>query len=75
MGLFSTDAASDLGQTFVVLDPAAIDLPGAFAAMQREQAQTLIVQLNPLTFVNAKRITELAAQYGLPAMYDVRSLA
>lgn len=30
IGLFSTDAPSDLGQTFVVLDPAAIDEPGAF---------------------------------------------
>jgi LDH2 family malate/lactate/ureidoglycolate dehydrogenase len=30
IGLFSTEAASDLGQTFVVLDPAAIDEPGAF---------------------------------------------
>ena len=30
IGLFSTEAASDLGQTFVVLDPGAIDTPGAF---------------------------------------------
>lgn len=30
IGLFSTAAPSDLGQTFVVLDPAAIDEPGAF---------------------------------------------
>ncbi|MDP9483109.1 MAG: Ldh family oxidoreductase [Chloroflexota bacterium] len=30
VGLFSTAAPSDLGQTFVVLDPAAIDEPGAF---------------------------------------------
>jgi LDH2 family malate/lactate/ureidoglycolate dehydrogenase len=30
IGLFSTEAPSDLGQTFVVLDPAAIDEPGAF---------------------------------------------
>lgn len=30
VGLFSTEAASDLGQTFVVLDPGAIDAPGAF---------------------------------------------
>ena len=30
IGLFSTDAPSDLGQTFIVIDPAAIDEPGAF---------------------------------------------
>ncbi|MEO8229254.1 MAG: Ldh family oxidoreductase [Chloroflexota bacterium] len=30
IGLFSTEAPSDLGQTFVVLDPAAIDEPGVF---------------------------------------------
>ena len=30
IGLFSTEAPSDLGQTFVVIDPAAIDEAGAF---------------------------------------------
>jgi L-2-hydroxycarboxylate dehydrogenase (NAD+) len=30
IGLFSTDAPSDLGQAFAVIDPAAIDDPGAF---------------------------------------------
>ena len=30
IGLFSTEAPSDLGQTFIVIDPAAIDEPGAF---------------------------------------------
>jgi len=49
------------------------DLPGAFAAMQRERAQALIVQFSPLSFANAKRIVELAAKNRLPAMYDVRS--
>ena len=32
VGLFSTDGPSDLGQTFIVIDPAAIDAPGAFEA-------------------------------------------
>jgi len=49
------------------------DLPGAFAAMQRERAQALIVQISPLTFENTKRIAELAVKHRLPAMYDVRS--
>ena len=49
------------------------DLPGAFAAMQRERAQALIVQISPFSFDNTKRIVELAAQHRFPAMYDVRS--
>ena len=52
---------------------AADDLPGAFAAMQRERAQALVVQISPFSADNAKRILELAGQYRLPAMYDVRS--
>jgi putative ABC transport system substrate-binding protein len=49
------------------------DLPGAFAAMQRERAQALVVQVSPLTGDNAERIVGLAAQHRLPAMYEVRS--
>jgi len=52
---------------------AAADLPGAFAAMQRERAQALVVQISPFTADNARRIVDLAAQHRLPAMYDVRS--
>jgi putative ABC transport system substrate-binding protein len=52
---------------------AADDLPGAFAAMQRERAQALVVQITPFSADNARRIVELAAQYRLAAMYDVRS--
>ena len=52
---------------------AADDLPGAFAAMQRERAQALVVQISPFSADNSKRILELAAQHRLPAMYDVRS--
>jgi LDH2 family malate/lactate/ureidoglycolate dehydrogenase len=32
IGLFSTEAKSDLGQFHLVLDPAAVDEPGAFEA-------------------------------------------
>jgi len=49
------------------------DLPSAFAAMQRERTQALVVQVSPLTADNTERIIELAAQHRLPAMYDVRS--
>src|ERR1700730_13629886 len=48
------------------------DLPGAFTAMQRERAQALIVEVGPLTSDHRRRIVELAAQYRLPAMYEVR---
>ena len=30
LGLFSTEGRSDLGQTFIAIDPAAVDTPGAF---------------------------------------------
>ena len=45
-------------------------LAGAFAAMQKEQAQALIVQLAPFTFEHRKRIVELAAQHRLPALFE-----
>jgi len=48
---------------------AAVDLPSAFAAMKRERAQALVVQQNPITTENARRIAELAAQHRLPAIY------
>ena len=32
VGLFSTDGPSDLGQTFIVIDPAAVEAAGAFEA-------------------------------------------
>ena len=48
------------------------ELPGAFTTMQRERAQALIVEVGPLTSDHRSRIVELAAQYRLPAMYEVR---
>jgi ABC-type uncharacterized transport system substrate-binding protein len=47
----------------------AADLSSAFAAIQRERAQALIVQQNPITTENARRIADLAAQHRLPAIY------
>jgi putative ABC transport system substrate-binding protein len=67
-------AAQQIGVQLVVQEVTeAGDLPGAFAAMPRERAQALIVQITPFSADNAKRILELAAQHRLPAMYDVRS--
>jgi putative ABC transport system substrate-binding protein len=44
----------------------------AFNVMQRERAQTLIVQTNPFAANNRKRIAELAAQHRLPSMFESR---
>jgi putative ABC transport system substrate-binding protein len=46
------------------------NLPTLFSAMQREHAQALIVQLNPISFEHRTRIVELAAQQRLPAIYE-----
>jgi len=67
-------AAQQTGVQLVVQEVSgAQDLPGAFATMQRERAQALIVQVSPLTSDHRRRLAELAAQHRLPAMYEVRS--
>jgi LDH2 family malate/lactate/ureidoglycolate dehydrogenase len=42
LGLFSTDGPSDLGQTFIVIDPAAVDAPGAFEARLEGYLEQLV---------------------------------
>jgi LDH2 family malate/lactate/ureidoglycolate dehydrogenase len=42
VGLFSTAAPSDLGQTFIVIDPAAIDEPGAFEGRLESYLEQLV---------------------------------
>jgi len=42
VGLFSTAAPSDLGQAYVVLDPTAVDVPGAFEARLEAYCQQLV---------------------------------
>jgi putative ABC transport system substrate-binding protein len=67
-------AAQQMGIQLVVQQVnEAGDLSGTFAAMQRERAQALVVQASTLTFENANRIAELAAQHRLPTMYDDRN--
>jgi putative ABC transport system substrate-binding protein len=69
----SQQAAQQLGLQLLVFDAATADeLPLAFAAMRRERAQALVVQVNPLSNDRSAQITELAAQHRLPAMYDIR---
>lgn len=42
VGLFSTEAPSDLGQTFIVVDPAAVDTAGAFEARLESYLEQLV---------------------------------
>ena len=66
-------AARQMGITIIVQEVnESAALAGAFAAMRRERAQGLIVQLSPFATEHIKRIAELAAQQQLPAMYDYR---
>ena len=45
-------------------------ITSAFAAMQREGAQALMVQVSPFMNTHTQRIVDLAAQRRLPAMYQ-----
>ena len=47
-------------------------LGDAFATMQRERAEALIVELSPFAGENRKRIVELAAQHRLPTLIETR---
>jgi putative ABC transport system substrate-binding protein len=69
----STQAAQQLGMQLLVFDAATADeLAGVFAAMRRDRAQALVVQVNPLSNDRSREIAELAARHRLPAMYDIR---
>ena len=67
-------AAKKLNIDLVVqLVTTADDFPGAFSEFQRARAQALIVQLSPLASQQREKITGLAAQQRLPAMYEIRT--
>ena len=68
-------AAKQMGVTPLVREEnEAASLPGAFAALQRERAQALIVQQTPFFNENRQRIIELAAQFRLPAIFESRDI-
>jgi putative ABC transport system substrate-binding protein len=46
------------------------DIPGAFATIQQERAQALIVSATPISIDHRGRIAEMAASQRLPAMYE-----
>jgi putative tryptophan/tyrosine transport system substrate-binding protein len=68
-------AASRLGMT---LDPVEFrntdDLEAAFATIKSERADGLITFSDTFTYINAKRVAELAAASGLPALFAFREV-
>ncbi|MSQ72509.1 MAG: ABC transporter substrate-binding protein [Betaproteobacteria bacterium] len=67
-------AARQSGMTFTAWNVRTADaLAGAFAAMQRERAQALIVQLSAFSTEHRQRIVALAARHRLPAIFSLRS--
>jgi len=48
------------------------ELEGAFAAMTRERANALLVQVDVIFALHAQRIADLAAKHRMPAMYGAR---
>ncbi len=50
----------------------ASDLDAAFPAMTRDRIDAVVVSNQPFQYAHRARITELAAKYRLPAMYEIR---
>jgi len=66
-------AAQQMGITLVVREENEADaLAGAFAAIQRERAQSIFVQQTPFTNDNRRRIVQLVTQHRLPSMFETR---
>jgi len=66
-------AARALGLQLQLLEARGPDeLEGAFAAMTRERASALLVQVDVIFALHARRIADLAAKRHLPAMYGSR---
>lgn len=67
------DAAQSLGLRLQLLGAESPgDFDGAFAAIQREHADALLVFPSPMLYLNYRRIVDLAANYRLPAVYPWR---
>jgi putative ABC transport system substrate-binding protein len=72
----AAEAARVLGvqvHSLALSEPPAYDFEGAFAAAARERADALMVLQSPLFSAARARITALAAQHRLPAMYGWRA--
>jgi len=72
----AAEAARGLGvhvHSLALSNPPAYDFEGTFAAAAREGADALLVLRSPLFFDARARLTALAAQHRLPAMYGWRA--
>lgn len=69
-------AARTLGQRLVTIDVAKeSELGDAFGKAMQAGARAMLVSGGPTFTSNRQRIVALAAQHGLPAIYDVREFA
>jgi putative ABC transport system substrate-binding protein len=67
------NAARALGLQRQLLEARGPDeLEGAFAAMTRERANALLVQVDVIFALHAQRIADLAAKHRMPAMYGAK---
>src|SRR6266568_1863341 len=72
----SAAAAKELGvtvQSLGVREPD--DFGDAFAAMQRDKPDGLLMVSDALTFLNRKRVFDFAAEHRLPAIYETSAFA
>ena len=70
------DAAKTMGlEASVVAAAAERDFDAAFAALAHAHADALIIASDPFLTGQRERIVALAAQSGVPAMYDLREYA
>ena len=51
------------------------DFNEAFAAMNREKPDAILMVSDPLTLLNRKRVIDFAAEQQLPAIYERRDRA
>jgi putative tryptophan/tyrosine transport system substrate-binding protein len=66
-----SDAAKGLGVTLLPTTVSSLaEIESAFASMVKERAQALAVIADRITFIHRKRISELAAEARLPAIYQ-----
>jgi putative ABC transport system substrate-binding protein len=66
-------AARAIGKQILVVNASSErDFEAAFATLVQERAGALLVPGEPLFFLRRQRLLALAAQHGVPAMYDFR---
>jgi putative ABC transport system substrate-binding protein len=73
------DASAKAAQELeVVVQPLGVrepdDFNGAFAAMDRERPDAILMVSDSLTLLNRKRVIDYAAEHRLPAIYEADSI-